>query len=551
MGKFILSTVWLLLAAFAAAQAQGPPRAAFAAGAPPLYDLHVRLMPDAQRLEAAGTLRLPADEAPRDEIRLSLSELMSDLTVEVLEPAVCAGPAVVERRGASGESVKWAVRPARPVPTGEAVKLRFSYAGGGRAAYQFYVGPEVSFASGWGTDWYPLPDVAEDKGVGTLRFSVPAGLVVYATGDGRTRAEDAGQGRYRFEVKRRTYFTFVAGRYTVARRPGAIPVSAYLLRPRPNTKQYLDGVSRILTLLAREFGAYRFGEFALVEVPTEVASRARFSGAAYEGFFFSTSSALDAPEFNLALPYLAHEFSHEWFPHQVALKRGRGRFTEEALAQYGSLRVVEAVQGRAAAEQYRRAGLWNYAPDFSALGYFKMVGAGSDQRLADLQGEAGRRLAYTKGFLVWDMLSREVGRERFRRVMRGVTRRYAFGEVSWDGLLRAVEAGAGRDLGWFYDQWFERAGAPEFRLTWRQEGRRLRGSVAQTAPHYRASLEIEVIGGRGQRLVRTVRVRGAQTPFSFPVNFRAESVTLDPRYLVLRWTPEFRAASDNAKPASP
>jgi hypothetical protein len=29
--------------------------------------------------------------------------------------------------------------------------------------------------------------------------------------------------------------------------------------------------------------------------------------------------------------------------------------------------------------------------------------------------------------------------------------------------------------------------------------------------------------------------------FSFPVNFRADYVTLDPRYLVLRWTPEFRA----------
>jgi hypothetical protein len=298
-------------------------------------------------------------------------------------------------------------------------------------------------------------------------------------------------------------------------------------------------------LLSQEFGRYRFSEFALIEVTSEQANRARFNGAAYEGFFFTSSLALDVPEFNLALPYFAHELGHEWFPHIVALKRGRGRFTEEALAQYGSLRVVEAMQGATVAEQYRRTGLPNYSVEFSALGYFKMAAAGSDQRLADLQGEPGRRLAYTKGFLVWDMLSREIGRERFQRILHNLTRRYAFREITWDELLRAIEVGAGRNLRWFYEQWFERTGAPDYQLDWKQEGRLVRGTISQPAPYYRAILEVE-IKGANRRLLKTIEIVNGQKEFNWSVPFKVDSVVLDPNYKLLRWTSEFKTRASNS-----
>ena len=39
----------------------------------------------------------------------------------------------------------------------------------------------------------------------------------------------------------------------------------------------------------------------------------------------------------------------------------------------------------------------------------------------------------------------------------------------------------------------------------------------------------------------------SRTEFAFPVGFPVRSVTLDPRYLVLRWTPEYRAAAQAAR----
>ncbi|MEJ7711622.1 MAG: M1 family aminopeptidase [Pyrinomonadaceae bacterium] len=393
-------------------------------------------------------------------------------------------------------------------------------------------------------------DGENDQGIGSLRFSVPAGHTVYATGNRRSSPQESEQGIIRFEIIHPTYFAFAAGRYTVVRRNASIPVAAYLLRPRQNIEQYLDGVSRILSVLTREFGAYPFGEFALVEIPRDLANQASFNAAGMQGFILTNSRAFDAPSVDYLLEWYGHEFSHQWFPHAVALKTPPGLYMEEALAQYGGLRVVETLAGAEAADQFRRTG---YAPDpiYSALEYFKSVGAGIDYRLSDLQPRMEHRnLAYNKGSLVFDMLSREIGRARFQRLLHNITRRHAFREITWSEFLRAIEVGAGRDLDWFYEQWFERTGAPDLQLTWRQESGRLRGSITQPAPFYQATVEVEARNNQGQRLVRTVRVRGAQTRFAFPVNFRAESVTLDPHYIVLRWSPEYRAAAHAARTPS-
>jgi len=75
----------------------------------------------------------------------------------------------------------------------------------------------------------------------------------------------------------------------------------------------------------------------------------------------------------------------------------------------------------------------------------------------------------------------------------------------------------------------------------------LKGVITQTPPYYQATLEIEGRNNPGRRLFHTVKVRGPQTSFSFPGKFRVRSVVLDPHYLVLRWTPEYRAAANEAR----
>ncbi|HKQ78125.1 MAG TPA: DUF4440 domain-containing protein [Blastocatellia bacterium] len=518
--------------------AQPAPRRAESAGALPRYELEIKLYPDQRRLEGRGDMWIPATNEPRNFIRLGLGKNMRDLVVEVMEPKECAGIIALEQGFPLGSANGWVVRPAKPFPAGSPVRLRYSWQGGEKSSFVFYLGPEGSFASGINTAWYPL--LENRLGTGAMRITVPAGLTVHANGAQRGSQPERAQGVFRYESVMPSFFAFVAGKYTVTRREGEIPVSVYMLKPRAGVDEYVEGCRKSIEVLSNEFGPYPSGEFAIVETPAAQSRAAGFTGASVTSFIMVTDEFLDQ-RFNFA--YYGHEIAHQWWGNLVRHTGSRGRMMlDEAMAQYGSLRVVETLEGTDAAERYRRTGYPGYVPAQSGLGYLKVLAAGRDFPLSNIPDNASRSLADGKGFQVWDLLSRTLGRENFRRVLREFTERHAYQRVTWDEFLRAVERGAGRNLQWFYDQWFERTGVPEWQLSWRQEGETLRGEITQAQPYYRATLEVRAESRDGQKQSAMIEVDGAKTEFTIPVKFVAQTVALDPQFEVLRWTPEYRAA---------
>jgi Peptidase family M1 domain len=559
--KYISMTVWLLLLSVSgyARQSYSAP----AAGSLPQYDLSIRIWPDAHRLEVAGSIRLPATNSARDSIELSLSELMTDFRVEVIGPASAAGSAITEKvtvrpysRPGWGTAT-WRVHFAHPITGGTPLLLRFTYSGGGaQTSFIFSLESEVCFGAGIGTAWYPEiedGEVQSDgrlrglKGTGSLKFFVPPGYILYSQGKSLSKPEEIARGNFRFGIDKPVFFAFAAGRYTVQHEHGRIPTALYLLKARGNARSYLTGSEKVLDALVHEFGPYPHPEFAILEVPTEQADRAGFSGASIEGFMLSNTDFLDR-NFNTA--FFGHEISHQWWGNLIRSKTVQGRWMmSEGMAQFGSLRAVEILEGAVAAERYRRTGYPDYISDQDALGYFTLIAKGTDHRLSDLpqDGDLSRVLSDSKGFIVWDMLSREVGRRQFSHTLQSFLRAHANQRVEWNELLRVIEKAAGRNLRWFYEQWFERTGAPDFQFSWKQEGRRLRVVITQTSPYYQATLEIEIKNKEGRRLIRKVRLRKARASFSFPINFPVESVELDPHYFVLRWTPKYRAVANAAR----
>ena len=504
----------------------------------PRYNLEINLHPDQHQLDGRGSLWIPAANEAREFIKLGLGKNMRDLVAEVIEPTESAGVLTLEAQASIGANNVWNAKPAKPFPAGRPVRLRLSWQGGEKTSFVFYLGNEGSFASGINTAWYPVLETG--LATGTLRINVPAGLIVHANGLQRGTAEERARGIFEYDCTAPAFFAFVAGKYTVTRHDGPIPVSVYLLRPRPEVNAYVEGSLKSIEVLSQEFGPYPSGEFAIVEVPEAQAKEASFAGASVASFIMVTSTFLDQ-RFNLA--YYGHEIAHQWWGNLIRRNGTRGRMMlDEAMAQYGSLRAVETLEGAEAAEQYRRAGYPGYIADQSAFGYLKVVADGKDFPLSNIPDNASRSIADGKGFQVWEMLSRALGRDNFRRILRDFTAQHASQRVTWEEFLQAIERGAGRNLQWFYEQWFDRAGVPEWQLSWRQEGDAVRGEITQAAPHYRATLEVQAESRAGEKQSLMVEVDGAKTAFTLPVKFTAQTVVLDPHYQVLRWTPEYRAA---------
>lgn len=522
-----------------------------------VYRIAARVLPEQRRLEVSGTIHLPAADSVRSEIRMTLGAPMSALRVELVEPPTPASlehePDDEDTSRVEGERkvAGWILRPTRPIPKGQPVLLRFSCEGDGGPGLLYHIGPEVAYATGWGDYWYPVPTGA-GQGTGELAVTVPAGWKVATGAVRRSTDDEEARGESRSAYVHPTYFTFVAGPYTVVRREDVVvPLSVWLLKARDRAPTYLAEVDTLFRALAEEFGPYPFDELGLVEVPREIARRTGFNGFSPPGLLVLNHRAFDVPHVRHLYEWMGHEMGHQWFPHAFSLRTPPGLFAEEALAEYGGLRAVEKVAGAEAARRMRTQG-YEFDPIYSAAAYFTLVHAGVDHPLARLESDPNHRnLAYNKGSLVFDMLSREVGRSKFQRILHGLTRDHRFERLTWREFLEEIERGAGRDLGWFFEQWFERTGAPDFELAWRQEGRTVRGTITQTAPHYRAKLRIAIRGRDGQTLDHVVPITGARADFAVPVAFTTEKVDLDPGYEVLRWTPQYRAAGAAQAPANP
>jgi Peptidase family M1 domain len=505
----------------------------------PRYDLSVQLNPEARRFDASGTVQFKTSDTEQGTFEFRLDRRIQLLKIEVVEPALSAGLVNVTLRPTGG----FAVTPAKAIPPHTNVVLRFSCQAISGWAPRFYVGPESIFFSGEAFAWYPRLETFR-RATGTLRFSMPTGYQVAATGLRKKGA--ASESSIVFNVETPTTFSFAVGRYHIYESAGTPPVALYLIKPRNNAQVQarLQLLRKIVNSLENEFGAYPHKEFEMVEVSAAAAGGV---GSAYsmEGFVVSGSENFEA--FNLAL--VAHETAHQWWADCIGPKGPRGSaLLTESMAQYGALRVVERLVGFEAAQAFRRCGYPGYEMFQNRVGYLSYALTEADAPLTELSGKPfGHTLANSKGFLVHHLLAKTVGDKRFRQILRDFTRKYAFQDVSWDQFVSAVQSGAGKDLSWFFEQWYERKGVPQWQVEWQQQGEKVNLHVRQIAPHYLLTAEV-VVEGQGQQRKQIIRIKGEDTVIALKMPFAVTKLRLDPGFDIPRWTPENREQAEILRP---
>lgn len=501
------------------------------------YDLSIKILPDSGLAEISGTMLLPAANAERDAVKFLLWSRMQNLSVQIIEPKAAAPLLELSNDNADGDRT-WTVKPRRPFPANQPILLQFSYVSDGKPAPQFTISPESSFAGGGGELWYPQTSFKERE-VGTLKLTVPAGETAISNGVGISTAAQKAKGEFVFRVTKPVKFGFAAGKYQTFRHAGKIPITLYLLKPRDTARKIVDLSAKALNFLIDLNGKFPYPEFSLVEVDFH----SRLGGTAEFGFILADKKEFDV--YNLS--YWAHEIGHQWWGDVIRSRSGEfGQMMfSEGMTQFGSLLAVERIEGEKAAEDFRRYGYRGFRKIHSAKGYFELISSGTDFPLTLYKPKPNEillmhRLANSKGFILMDMLSRRIGRAKLAAILKRFISRHSEQLTSWQELQQAIEKEAGQDVHWFFEQWFERTGAPDYQLEWKQEGKIVSGKITQPKPYYRASLEVE-IKGENRRVLKTVEIAGGQKSFIFSVPFRIESVILDPNYKVLRWTPELRS----------
>jgi aminopeptidase N len=396
-------------------------------------------------------------------------------------------------------------------------------------------GARGSFLPG-STLWHPL--VAHGLSGYRATIAVPAGQKALVPGRLVEELETAERYRARFEFAHPSDgIDLIAGPYRVENRDArtaggkAVRMRTYF-HPEIATlaEGYLDAVLGYINLYEGWIGEYPFSEFSAVSSPTPT------------GFGMPTLTYLGIDV--LRLPFiratsLGHEVLHNWWGNGVFVEYARGNWSEGLTTFMADYHYRER-QSPAAAREMRL----DWLRDFTALP------ASEDRPLnrfvARFHG-ASQIVGYNKTAMVFVMLRDAIGKEAFDAGIREFWRAHRFRVASWSDLRRAFETASKRELGWFFAQWLDRAGAPSVRFVdaravRRGEAWRVTVTLAQTAPAYRLRVPVRVRTAGGED-ARIVDLEGDRVVASFETAAEPFALALDPDLELLR-----RLAPDEAPP---
>jgi len=152
---------------------------------------------------------------------------------------------------------------------------------------------------------------------------------------------------------------------------------------------------------------------------------------------------------------VAHEMFHHWFGDLVTCESWANLTLNEGFANYSEYLWLEHKYGRDAADYHRAEEIGGYLFMSSQSGVHPLIhyGYADKEDMFDVH-------SYNKGGLVLHMLRHYIGDDAFFMSLNKYLNLHKYTAVEVDELRMAFEDVTGKDLNWFFDQWYLDQGHP-------------------------------------------------------------------------------------------
>ncbi len=232
---------------------------------------------------------------------------------------------------------------------------------------------------------------------------------------------------------------------------------------------------------------------------------------------------------------VAHELFHQWFGDVVTCESWSHLALNEGFANYGEYLWQEFKYGREQADLTRLNEL---------SGYFDQA-ENEVHPLIDFYYDEAQDMfdahSYNKGGLVLHMLRDMVGDEAFYASLNRYLKRNEFQAVEVDDLRKAFEDVTGKDLRWFFDQWYFGLGHPVLNIshTYLPEKKQLQIDVEQVqaeegyTDRFILPFEVAVLTEYLEIFIEQLRLTKVSQRFVIDVPSVPSAVIIDPRDILL------------------
>lgn len=509
------------------------------------YRIEAQIIPEQHMLRAGADVTF----IPIDATRSVVFELNGSLHVESIEKDGKPLTGYVQDPvgiGALGPSVR--IDLGEVVPANQPITLRIRWSGalvspeGGPLATKrlAYVGTEGSYLM-YASRWFPFHDYAADRATSDITLIVPAGLQVAGTSDDPVVAQSSpkeGAIRYHFVHRQPVLIgNFTIGQYiNKTLRFGNYELQLYAV---PGSEKRIDAFAeltgRVLEFYTKRYGTPLFGN-RLVIAQIDDDSLDTYSGP---GMIFLSAKMFD-PSRPLPEEKLERELAYQWWGQSVGLKSFDDAWISQGLAEWSAFAFRESTLAGGALDAAQRE------QQERALTFEQTASIARAPGALDDQSAAYQSIVFYKGSMVFRMLRETIGREKFDQLLHSFLETYRGKNASIDDFEKLASKVANENLRYFFAQWVEGTGVPEFTVDYQiirtRSGKfRTRGTVKQNLETLRMPVEL-MLRAEGDNQQTTVRIEGRSEDFDFESNGQPIEVVVDPNNKILRMSDDLRVS---------
>ncbi len=408
-----------------------------------------------------------------------------------------------------------------------------------------HIGDDTSFLLYAGR-WFPVIGYGLDRFTSTISVTVPAHMLVIGSGKA-TAGEAAAPKKPTASVLPTKTFRFVSTKPSF---PGTIVAGIFqeyksdeagldlhvFFKPTHQSQApaYTTTAVQEFTYFITLYGLPPSQKLNLVELP----------GDTLPYMWAPEMAGMAGPSITEKTNYrlLANAIAHQWWGVSVSPATKDDWWLSDGFSRYSEAMYVENAAGA--------AGLEEAVKDMSvgALAY-DTVPLSSASKL-DIFSTEFQSLATDKGAMILHMLRWVLGEDKYNKTMREFATEFAGKSASMDDFKAIAEKNYGDQLTWFFSQWLDSTGAPEFKLKYttyrlggnyskespaqqeRSPGFRVTGEITQDLDLFRMPVDLR-IDTDGKTENKRIEVVGTTSPFSIETFGRPRRIAIDPDHHVL------------------
>ena len=313
--------------------------------------------------------------------------------------------------------------------------------------------------------WFPTIDKPNQKTTQEIEMTVPDSFVTLSNGLLKSSQKN-GNLRTDYWVMDKPHAPYLffmgAGEFAVVKDTpwrGKVPVEYYVEKDyAPLAKKLFGNTSEMMTFFSERFGYdYPWAKYAQIIVRDFVTGAMENTTAvSHSESAYQSEEALN--DQNYWEYIIAHELAHHWFGDLVTAESWANLTVNESFANYSEYLWLAHKYGKDVADYHLRNNTQQYhqRPDDFKKDLVRFDYTSTDD-MFDM-------VSYNKGGAILHMLRHYLGDEAFFQAITDYLKTYAYSNGEAHQLRLSFEKISGKDLSWFFNQWYFGNGNPTVKV---------------------------------------------------------------------------------------